>query len=62
MTRSVFLLFYGILTQCLVDARNNAGVTQVELAERLDRPQSIVAQGVIFSTSALILSSPSVPL
>jgi transcriptional regulator with XRE-family HTH domain len=44
MTRSVFLHSYGVLTQCLVDARVNAGVTQVELAERLGRPQSFVAK------------------
>ena len=44
MTRSVFLLSYGVLTQCLVDARTNAGITQVELAERLGRPQSFVSK------------------
>lgn len=44
MTRSVFLQSYGVLTQCLVDARTAAGVTQVELAERLGRPQSFVAK------------------
>jgi transcriptional regulator with XRE-family HTH domain len=44
MTRSVFLHSYGVLTQCLVDARVAAGVTQVELAERLGRPQSFVSK------------------
>jgi transcriptional regulator with XRE-family HTH domain len=44
MTRSVFLHSYDVLTQCLVDARTNAGVTQVELAERLGRPQSFVSK------------------
>lgn len=44
MTRSVFLLSYGVLTQCLVDARTAAGVTQIELAERLGRPQSFVSK------------------
>jgi transcriptional regulator with XRE-family HTH domain len=44
MTRSVFLFSYGILTQCLVDARTNADITQVELAKRLGRPQSFVAK------------------
>ncbi len=44
MTRSVFLLSYGILTQYLVDARIAAGVTQIELAARLERPQSFVSK------------------
>jgi transcriptional regulator with XRE-family HTH domain len=44
MTRSVFLHSYGVLTQCLTDARTAANVTQVELAERLGRPQSFVAK------------------
>ena len=44
MTRSVFLHSYGVLTQCLMDARTAANVTQVELAERLGRPQSFVAK------------------
>lgn len=44
MTRSVFLLSYGVLTQCLVDARIAAGVTQIELAARLERPQSFVSK------------------
>lgn len=44
MSRSVFPHSYGVLTQCLVDARTAAGVTQVELAERLGRPQSFVAK------------------
>jgi len=44
MTRSVFLLSYGVLTRCLVDARTAAGVTQNELAERLGRPQSFVSK------------------
>lgn len=44
MTRSVFLLSYGVLTQCLLDARIAAGVTQIELAARLERPQSFVSK------------------
>ena len=44
MTRSVFLQSYGLLTQCLVEARVAAGVTQIELAERLGRPQSFVSK------------------
>ncbi len=44
MTRSVFLHSYGVLTQCLVEARVAAGVTQIELAERLGRPQSFVSK------------------
>lgn len=44
MTRSVFLHSYGVLTQCLVEARVAAGVTQIELAERLGRHQSFVSK------------------
>ncbi len=44
MTRSVFLQSYGVLTQCLVEARAAAGVTQIELAELLGRPQSFVSK------------------
>jgi predicted transcriptional regulator len=44
MTRSVFLQSYGLLTRSLMDARICAGVTQVELAKRLARPQSFVAK------------------
>ena len=44
MTRSVFLQSYGVLTQCLVEARVAAGVTQIELAERLGRPQSFISK------------------
>jgi transcriptional regulator with XRE-family HTH domain len=44
MTRSVFLHSYSVLTQCLVDARDAAGVNQIELAKRLGRPQSFVSK------------------
>ncbi len=44
MTRSVFLQSYGVLTQCLVEARVAKGVTQIELAELLGRPQSFVSK------------------
>lgn len=44
MTRSVFLQSYGVLTQRLVEARVGAGVTQIELAELLGRPQSFVSK------------------
>lgn len=44
MTRSIFLLSYGVLTQCLVDARTEAGFTQWDLAEMLERPQSFISK------------------
>lgn len=44
MTRSVFLQSYGVLTQCLVETRVAKGVTQIELAELLGRPQSFVSK------------------
>lgn len=44
MTRSVFLQSYGVLTQCLVEARVAKGVTHIELAELLGRPQSFVSK------------------
>jgi transcriptional regulator with XRE-family HTH domain len=44
MTRSVFLQSYGVLTQRLVEARVAKGVTQIELAELLGRPQSFVSK------------------
>lgn len=44
MTRSVFLQSYGVLTQCLVEARVAKGVTQIELADLLGRPQSFVSK------------------
>ena len=44
MTRSVFLFSYSVLTQLLLDARIEACVTQIELAARLERPQSFVSK------------------
>ena len=43
MPKSVFSEAYGILLDELVRARKNAGVTQVQLAERLGRPQPFVS-------------------
>jgi transcriptional regulator with XRE-family HTH domain len=44
MTRSVFTSDYDKFRQLLVDARTTAGITQVELAEQLERPQSFVSK------------------
>ena len=44
MTRSVFTANYDKFRQMLVDARTSIGVTQVELAQKLDRPQSYVSK------------------
>jgi len=43
MPRSVFSDAYGIFLEELVGARNEAGLTQVELAKRLGRPQPFVS-------------------
>lgn len=43
MPRSVFSDAYGFLLEELVSARHDAGITQVELAKRLGRPQPFVS-------------------
>ncbi|MBO6527851.1 helix-turn-helix transcriptional regulator [Erythrobacter sp.] len=43
MPKSVFSDAYDILLQELVAARKEAGLTQVELAERIKRPQPFVS-------------------
>jgi transcriptional regulator with XRE-family HTH domain len=42
--KSIFTREYRVLLQLLHDARERAGVTQVELAERLGRSQSFVSK------------------
>jgi transcriptional regulator with XRE-family HTH domain len=44
VTRSVFLHSFDVLTQCLVDVQIAVGVTQIELAARLERPQSFISK------------------
>jgi transcriptional regulator with XRE-family HTH domain len=44
MPSSIFAERYGALVAVLADARREAGVTQMELAARLERPQSYVSK------------------
>ena len=44
MTQSAFSRQYGRFRTALVDARKNAGLTQAELAKKLQRPQSLVSK------------------
>ncbi len=44
MKKSVFTREYQVLLQVLHEAREKAGVTQVELASRLGRSQSFVSK------------------
>ena len=44
MTKSVFSSRYRCLTEALVSARRDAGLTQRELADRLSKPQSYVSK------------------
>lgn len=44
MTQSVFTARYDQFRHLLIEARKYAGVTQVELASRLSRPQSFVSK------------------
>ena len=44
MTKSVHTKNYGRFLDLLIKARKNAGLTQSEVAERLDRPQSFVSK------------------
>lgn len=44
LTKSVFTPSYDRFRQLLVEARETAGLTQWQLAERLNRPQSYVSK------------------
>lgn len=44
MTKSAFSRQYGRFRTALVDARRTAGLTQAELAKKLQRPQSFVSK------------------
>ncbi len=44
MPRSVFTDAYGIMLETLVAARKRAGVSQVELSERLGKPQPFISK------------------
>lgn len=44
MPRSVFTDAYAIVLQALVDAREAAGITQTELAARLEKPQPFISK------------------
>jgi transcriptional regulator with XRE-family HTH domain len=44
VTKSVFTADYERFRALLVDARRKAGLTQVDIAERLSRPQSFVCK------------------
>ncbi len=44
MPRSVFTDAYGTMLEALVAARKRAGVSQVELSERLGKPQPFVSK------------------
>jgi len=44
MSRSVFTDAYAVLTDALVEARGVAGLTQLELAGKIGRPQSFVSK------------------
>lgn len=44
MTKSVFSNRYQILLTELVEARRLAGITQVELARKLKKPQSYISK------------------
>jgi hypothetical protein len=44
MSRSVHSSEYAALREVLIAARKDAGLTQAELANQLDRPQSFVAK------------------
>ena len=42
--KSIFTDEYGVLLQRLVSARRGAGLTQQDLATRINRPQSFVSK------------------
>jgi transcriptional regulator with XRE-family HTH domain len=44
LTKSVFTPSYARFRELLIEARENAGLTQWQLAERLKRPQSYVSK------------------
>ena len=44
MPKSVYTVTYGRMLARLVEARRAAGLNQVELAEKLGRPQSFVSK------------------
>jgi len=44
MTKSVFTTRYDQFRYLLAEARRGAGLTQVDLAKRLSRPQSFVSK------------------
>jgi len=44
VTKSVFSNRYDQFRRLLIEARKQAGLTQVELSERLSRPQSFVSK------------------
>ncbi len=44
MPRSVFSHAYNTFRELLIEARRSQNLTQAELAERLDRPQSFVSK------------------
>ena len=44
MTKSVFTESYKKLCELLVDARKNASMTQQQVANKLNRPQSFVTK------------------
>ena len=44
MTKSIFSDKYGRFREYLVGARKKAGLTQIQLAELLSRPQSYVSK------------------
>lgn len=44
MTRSIFSTGYSLFRSLLTQARCDAGLTQADLARRLDRPQSYVSK------------------
>jgi len=44
VTQSVFSVRFRRLRKLLVEARRKAGLTQIELAQRLSKPQSFVSK------------------
>ena len=44
MTQSVFSVRFRRLRELLIETRKKAGLTQIELAQKLSRPQSFVSK------------------
>lgn len=44
MKKSIYSERYNALKDALIEARKSSGVTQQQLAEKLDKPQSFVAK------------------